>query len=145
MNPMHRLRACRWTAWIALAAMLLGALAPTVSHALARARAEAPFMQAVCTGGGTRWMPAEAASAAATPGLGVISLATDAPAGQESVPNLNHCPFCLLIADRLGPPPAASTHFFNAESGLALPDAQALFFVSRPPATLLPRGPPRRT
>jgi hypothetical protein len=145
MNPMHRLRACRWTVWIALAAMLLGALAPMVSHALARARVDASFMQAVCTGGGTRWVPTEPVSVAATPDQGVASLSTDAPAGQGSVPNLDHCPFCLLIADRLGPLPAASMHFFNAESGLALPDAQALFFASRPPVTLLPRGPPRRT
>lgn len=125
MNLLHRLRARRWTVWIALAAMLLGALAPTVSHALALARTEAPFMQAACTGSGIRWVPAEPIASASA-----------------SVPDLNHCPFCLLIADRLGPPPAASMHFFHAESGLAPPDAQALFFRSVPLTLALPRGPP---
>lgn len=142
---MNRLRTCRWTVWVALAAMLLGALAPTVSHALALARTGAPFMQAVCTGSGTRWVPVEPASAAAVSDQGAAPLSTDAPAGPQSVPNLNHCPFCLPIADRLGPPPAASLHFFNAESGFAPPDAQALFFCSVPLALALPRGPPIRS
>lgn len=145
MNLMHRLRARRWTVWIALAAMLLGALAPTVSHALALARTDAPFMQMVCTGSGTRWVPTEPTLLASASDQDVTPLSTDAPAGPESAPNLNHCPFCLLIADRLGPPPAASMHFFNAESGLAPPDAQALFFRSVPLTLALPRGPPTRS
>lgn len=145
MNPLHRLRTRRWAVWIALAAMLLGALAPTVSHALALARTEAPFMQVVCTGSGTRWVPAELVSSAAASDLGAAPLLTDAPAGPASVPDLNHCPFCLPIADRLGPPPAASMHFFNAESGFAPPDAQALFFRSVPLTLALPRGPPIRS
>lgn len=142
MNLLHRLRARRWTVWIALAAMLLGALAPTVSHALALARTEAPFMQAVCTGSGIRWVPAEPIASASASDPDVAPLSTDVPAGPASVPDLNHCPFCLLIADRLGPPPAASMHFFHAESGLAPPDAQALFFRSVPLTLALPRGPP---
>lgn len=145
MNLLHRLRTRRWAVWVALAAMLLGALAPTVSHALALARTGAPFMQVVCTGSGTRWVPAEPAFTASAADLGADPLSTDAPAGPASVPNLNHCPFCLPIADRLGPPPAASLHFFNAESGFAPPDAQALFFRSVPLTLALPRGPPARS
>ena len=129
------LRACaRRVAGLALAVMLLGALAPTVSHALARARLAAPTLLDVCSVAAS---PGEA-SQHSTP------IAGDSSPGQESVPFLNHCPFCLHIADRLGPPPAASTHFFNAESGLAPPDVQALFFELLPSPAPLPRGPPLR-
>lgn len=132
---MPHLRARRFIAWIALAALLLGALAPTVSHALARAASGAPALQDLCTVGapGRVAEPAAAALAAA---------ASEEP---ESALALNHCPFCLPIADRLGPPPAASLHFFTAESGLARPDAQAFFFRSATRLLALPRGPPPRS
>ncbi|WP_157077060.1 DUF2946 family protein [Curvibacter delicatus] len=133
---MNQLRACRPAVWLALAAMLLGAFAPTVSRALAAARSDGAPMVEVCTSEGPRWVPLAPTSADMS--------TADASHGQESAPSLDHCPFCLLVAERLGPPPAASMHFFNAESGLARPDAQALFFVSRPSTVALPRGPPRR-
>lgn len=137
------LRTRRLTAWIALAAMLLGTLAPTVSHALALARTGLPYMQEVCTGSGMRWVAYPTSTADATEAnRSSSSISTDAPAGQQSVLTLDHCPFCLLVADRLGPPPAALLHFFNAESGLAWPDEQALSFASVPPSAALPRGPP---
>lgn len=136
-------RARRLTAWIALAALLLGALAPTASHALARASGVAPALQDLCTVGGPRrlvFAPGPAAAAAQA-----AALAADASDQQESVPDLTHCPFCLPIADRLGPPPAASLHFFTAESGLTRPDAQAFFFRSATRLLALPRGPPTRS
>lgn len=125
-------RARRLTAWIALAALLLGALAPTASHALARASGVAPALQDLCTVGGPRRLVLAPDPAAAA----------DASDQQESTLALTHCPFCLPIADRLGPPPAASLHFFTAESGLARPDAQAFFFRSATRLLALPRGPP---
>ena len=133
---MHRVRACRVARWLALAVMLLGAFAPTVSRALAAARSDAALMIEVCTSEGPRWVPLASTSADMS--------TADFSHGQKSAFSLDHCPFCLLVAERLGPPPAASMHFFNAESGLAPPDAQALFFVSRPSTVALPRGPPRR-
>ncbi len=128
MLPCARTR--RLYAWLALAAMLLGALAPTVSRALALARA--PSLQDVCRVGAPR---------AAAP---LIPIALDAPAAPASSAALDHCPFCLPIADRLGPPPAASMHFFNADSGLAPPDAQALFFPTPLSTRRRARGPPPR-
>lgn len=131
---MRRLRACRAALWLALAAMLLGAFAPTVSRALAAARSDGAPMVEVCTSEGPRWLPLAPTSA---------DLSTaDASHGQESAPSLDHCPFCLLVAERLGPPPAASMHFFTAEPGLARPDAQALFFPIFRTSPVLPRGPP---
>jgi hypothetical protein len=133
-------RARRLTAWIALAAMLLAALAPMVSHALARAPQVARALQDLCTVGGARLLVlvpdlvSEAAPGAA--------LAVDASGEAPSALALIHCPFCLPVADRLGPPPAVSLHFFTAESGLARPDAQASSFLSAPRLPAWPRGPP---
>jgi len=134
---MNRWRTLRPGLWLAVALMLLGALAPTVSRALASRAAAAPSAIEVCTSEGPRWLDvvSTAPSDPATSG-------TTAPQGPGVVPSLDHCPFCLLVAERLGPPPAASMHFFNAESGLAPPDAQALFFATVIPAAALPRGPP---
>lgn len=122
----------RLLAGITAVVMLLGALAPVVSHALARAGAPAPALLDLCT---VATAPGQAAGHA-TP------IPADASPGQESALSLNHCPFCLPIADRLGPPPAASMHFFFADSGLAPPDAQALFFPTFTPSAALARGPP---
>jgi hypothetical protein len=137
---MNRWRASRWSLWLALLLSLLGALAPAVSRALAAPGRTAQAIE-VCTSEGPRWLSAtaaEAAVAAADPDF----LRTASPGGQDAAPSLDHCPFCLLVAERLGPPPAASMHFFNAESGLAPPDAQALFFRSISPGSIWPRGPP---
>lgn len=133
-------RARRLTAWIALAATLLAALAPLVSHALARAPLGAPALQDLCSVGGARLLVLAPDSAfASTPVAAPAADASDEPA---SALTLTHCPFCLPVADRLGPPPAVSLHFFTAESGLARPDAQALFFALHHVAAALPRGPP---
>ncbi len=122
----------RLLAGITTLVMLLGALAPAVSHALARAGAPAPALLDLCT---VAAAPGQAAGHA-TP------IPADTSPGQESALSLIHCPFCLPIADRLGPPPAASLHFFNADSGLVRPDAQALFYALHLPAAAWPRGPP---
>lgn len=125
----------RCLAGITALVMLLAALAPTVSHALARAGAPAPAWLDLCT---VAPVPGQAAAHPAP-------MPADASSGQEeSAPSLIHCPFCLLVADRLGPPPAASLHFFNADSGLAPPDVQALFFATFFGTSALPRGPPAR-
>ncbi len=137
---MNRWRASRWSLWLALLLSLLGALAPAVSRALATPGRTAQAIE-VCTSEGPRWLSAisaEVAVAAADPDF----LRTASPDGQDVASSLDHCPFCLLVAERLGPPPAASMHFFNAESGLAPPDAQVFFFASRSSSLVLPRGPP---
>jgi hypothetical protein len=134
---MNRWRTLRPGLWLAVAVMLLGALAPTVSRALASRAGAAPSAIEVCTSDGPRWLDLRSAP----PSDPNVS-GTTVPEGQGVVPSMDHCPFCLLVADRLGPPPAASMHFFNAESGLAPPDAQALFFRSISPGSIWPRGPP---
>lgn len=129
-------RTQQWLRWLALAATLLGALAPTVSQALAAQRGGGGLIE-VCTSQGPRWISADPATARNIPGA-------DSTDGQESAFPFDHCPFCLHVAERLGPPPAASLHFFNAESGLAWPDVQAPFFPTVGATAALPRGPPGR-
>jgi hypothetical protein len=139
---MNRWRAHRLILWLTVAVSLLGALAPTVSRALAAAGSRALAIE-VCTSEGPRWQLAEPVEVAATPAVTAPnSQSTVVPEGRDTALTLDHCPFCLLVAERLGPPPAASMHFFNAESGLAPPDAQALFFLSVSTRASLPRGPP---
>jgi hypothetical protein len=136
-------RASRLAASIALAAMLLSALAPAISHALALRRASATsFLLEVCTTSGPRRLVLALARSDASASDRATPIPADSPDGQGSAPSLDHCPFCLPIADRLGPPPAAYVHFFNAESGLARPDAQALFFATSVTLSPFPRGPP---
>ncbi len=134
---MNRWRTLRPGLWLAVALMLLGALAPTVSRALASRAGAVPSAIEVCTSEGPRWLEVRSATPSDPNASG-----TTAPEGPGVVPSLDHCPFCLLVAERLGPPPAASMHFFNAESGLAPPDAQALFFCSVSLRPTWPRGPP---
>jgi len=125
---------------LALAVMLLGALAPALSHALAWARAGtgAPSLLDICTVGDPR-----AQVPGAAPSANPVALAEAPPrSGSEPAAVSNHCPFCLLVAERLGPPPAALVHFFNADPALPRPDTQALFFAIPSDSPVQPRGPP---
>lgn len=83
-----------WLAWVA---MLFGASAPTVSRALAAANGPTGWIE-VCTSTGARWVP-----------LSGVDAPAEAPPNPPDSLSLNHCPFCLLGADRLGLPPAPTT------------------------------------
>jgi hypothetical protein len=131
MTFLQTLRLWRGLTRLVLAALLLGALAPGISRVLA-AQGGSPAAIEICTSQGMRWIqlsapdPSHAEAPEQSPGLSAQS----------------QCVFCLLVADRLGPPPAASVHFFKAESGLAPPDEQAFSFVTTTTIAARPRGPP---
>lgn len=124
-----------WT-WVALLAIWMAALAPTVSHALARAEgAAAPpagWIE-VCTASGMQWIKLD----------GSAPQDGEAPA---SVPPahglLKHCPFCLLTADHLGLPPHPACQ--RCVGGDSVAPAAGLVFFYRPLSYLaaLARGPP---
>lgn len=81
----------RWTAWIALCAILLGALAPTVSHAM-RAWSHSPITWVeVCSSTGNKLIAVtlgqDASSAQQTDGSRGL------PSGEHAG---EHCPFCLV-------------------------------------------------
>ena len=119
----------RLALWLLVLATVLGALAPTLSHALVLARGGVEPTMAVCTSTGMSW----AANAAAP----------DSPGGQESAPSLKSCPFCLLALDRAAPPPHPSVHFFDVSGACASPTIRQTFFYVTPFALTPPlRGPP---
>jgi hypothetical protein len=123
-----------WLGRLALLLALFSGLAPTVSHAIRWANGDGPALIEVCTSIGPRWMA-----------LGQVS---DLQATHSGTPDTtavsDHCPFCLLAADRLAPPPAALVHVFLANATYQLFAPAQVFLVAThidpsPP----PRGPPR--
>ena len=117
--PLHRLLA----AWLAMLLALFAALAPAVSHALALDYATQGIE--ICTSTGAQTIPA------------------DSPTGPESTKLMDHCPFCLLQADRVALPPSPVTTLFLVQSGqLDDPISQAFFYVPESYSVAAPRGPP---
>jgi len=119
-----------WAVWLALCIALLGALAPTVSHAVNWARGDQASLIEICTSVGPRWM--------------AVSDASDSTSSDPVAPvALDHCPFCTLLADRLAPPPQPLPLCFAAVGHADVPAAPPLAFL---PAQVLaaahPRGPP---
>jgi hypothetical protein len=112
-------------AWLAVLLALFAALAPTVSHALALDHATQGIE--ICTSAGAQIIPA------------------DSPTGPESTKLMDHCPFCLLQADRVAPPPSPVAYLFLVQSGQQEgPVSQAFFFVPHPYSPAAPRGPPSK-
>lgn len=115
--------------WLALLIALFGAIAPSLSHAVALARGDAPGWTEVCTSSGPRWI--------------ALAMAADSPDGQESAPTLVHCPFCLLATDRVLPAPHSLVHLFLVSGEPEAPTVQQVFFfLTRFALAPLPRGPP---
>lgn len=119
----------RIAAGIALLAMLLAALSPTITSALAAASDQHVRWTAVCTADGARLVP----------------VPTDAD-GVPVAPNghaIDHCPFCAPHGAVMAlPPPAAVTVPLAAG---ALPVPPLFLFAPRPHfmwATAQPRAPP---
>ena len=113
--------------WLALLIAVLGAVAPTLSRGLART-GDVPLVE-ICTSLGPRWV--------------ALSDSPDSPDGQGSVLHIDHCPFCLLSADRLAPPPQVSLHDFGVLGEPVAPAlGQAFLFIPQPARVPPPRGPP---
>lgn len=124
---MHAARSLRrLTSWIAALAILMGALAPALSHALASAGGK--HWVEICTTQGSEW----------------IQTGED---GTERLPatahGLEHCPYCTLHAPTLGVPPANGLVQAPARLGHGVP----LAFLSAPRTlhawvSAQPRAPP---
>jgi Protein of unknown function (DUF2946) len=120
-QPLHRL----WATWLAVLLALFAALAPTVSHALALDHATQSIE--ICSSTGAQTIPA------------------DSPAGPESTKLMDHCPFCLLQADRVAPPPSPVATLFLVQGGQQEdPIAQVFFYVPDTYSSATPRGPPAK-
>lgn len=117
----------RLATWIAVLAVLMAALAPAISHALASDGSSAWIE--VCTAQGSRWLQA------------------DAERGEDSTPGtgqtLKHCPYCNLHPNVLGIPPTPVMALPASESATAVPRA----FLAAPHTlpvwtSAQPRAPP---
>ena len=118
----------QFTLRIALLAMLLAALAPTLSHAMRAGGADA--WVEVCTALGAKWVDADALAPSDDP----------APASAGS---MEHCPYCVLQAHATGLPPAFASTSLNTALQFAVPKR----FLHAPHrlhagTTAQPRAPP---
>jgi hypothetical protein len=134
----------RWVLWLAVLLALFGALAPTVSHALNWARGGRTGLTEICTSNGPRWMALGVvqSEAALVPGVEPL-LVADASGDPVSAAVFDHCPFCLLMADRAAPLPQAGVFLAMALGSAVAPVGwqvrlPSLSFALTPP----PRGPP---
>ena len=96
----------RWTAWIALCAILLGALVPTVSHGV-RAWSHSPITWVeVCSSTGNKLIAMAVGQDAGTT-KGFVKQANGGrglPSGEHAG---EHCPFCLVHANDAAVLPAS--------------------------------------
>lgn len=81
------------TSWIAVLAVLMAALAPSISHALG-SNSASPW-SVVCTSIGVQWVQTDADSADPSPGPGAAHA-------------FEHCPYCSLHANAVAIPAAPS-------------------------------------
>jgi hypothetical protein len=115
-----------WAMYLALLLAVLGAVAPTVSHALAQQRGQVGIE--ICTSTGSNFVQA------------------DSSQEQESVAVLDHCPFCLHQTDRIAPPLHHQPYLFLVQGGTQAPAVlQAFFFFTDIQWARFARGPPSRT
>jgi hypothetical protein len=78
-----------WAVWLAAILAILGAIAPTVTHALMRAGGQPPQGIEICTAIGPRWVSA-----------GNSESSDDSNPVPGSFASAAHCQFCLQTTDR---------------------------------------------
>lgn len=122
----------RFAAWIACFAILLAALAPSISQAVANAKQES----------GSGW--AEICSVA---GIRFVQVDNDGAAAEKSggkAMQMEHCAFCSTHAGSVGLPPASPVLPLLVASGTAI--FPALYYQSPSPlfiwSTAQSRAPP---
>lgn len=117
--------------WIACLAILMAALAPAISHAVAAAKGAPNDWMEICTITGSKMVMVDAEPA------------PQAPASSEHSVHFEHCPFCLSHAGNLGLLPAIDFVLPLVSGDHVLP---SLFYQSSRPlfawAVAQPRAPP---
>lgn len=121
-----------WAVWLAVLVAVLGALAPTLTHALMPAMGQVLQGQEICTSQGSRWVTAE-----------VTAGSDDSTPLPASVAPPAHCQFCLQTTDRVAslddPLP---TPFLVRDGQRKPPVRQAVFYATTHTFAPPPRGPP---
>ena len=132
MRTKQRLRP--WAVWLALCVALVGALVPTLSHALAWSQGGAPGYGAICTTAASGTAAVDAAGSPAD---------SSGSGGQGSAMPLVHCAFCLHTSDRCAPPPAPSVApFLPRNQPQAFAVLHTPFYAAPFYSQAAPRGPP---
>jgi hypothetical protein len=121
-----------WAVWLAVLIAVLGALAPTLTHALMPAMGKAAQGFEVCTSQGSRWVAAE-----------VTAGSDDSTPLPVSATPSAHCQFCLQTTDRVASLNDPLPLRFLVQDGQREPPVWQVFFYATthtfaPP----PRGPP---
>jgi hypothetical protein len=123
----------RCAAWAACLAILMSALAPSVSHTLSLARGADIAWMEVCSVAGIKPLKAD-----------IGAKKTGSPASHELPGQAGHCPFCGTHAASLALPPAAVPAFQPSGGGRTRP---LLFYQSPRPLAIWTdaqsRAPPR--
>ncbi len=122
----------QFAAWIACFAILLSALAPSISRAVAHAKQESGSgWVEICSMAGIRFVKAEAGKS----GVGQ-------PDGKAM--QMEHCAFCSMHAGSVGLPPTSPVLPLSLDAGTAL--QPALYYQSPSPlfvwSTAQSRAPP---
>jgi hypothetical protein len=132
-TPLRTLLHRPWAVWLAVLIAVLGAIAPTVSHALVLARGTASAGMEVCTNQGPRWIVATDTQTADS----------DSAPQPGSIFSLAHCPFCLQPTDRVALINDPLPHPFLVQDGQRKPSVwQVFFYATKHTVNPPPRGPP---
>lgn len=131
--------------WIACFAILMNALAPSISHAMALMNGTASLVE-VCTVDGTRYIstdPSTDAAADDDPDAHAAHAGLPGKSTVDLVHDMQHCPFCYTHAASFALPvafavPLAITAGHDVFPPLFYQSPKPLFSWSRPH----PRGPP---
>ena len=121
----------RIIAWLACLAILLNALAPAISHAMAAANGKsAPWAQ-ICTTSGTKFIALD------------LALKSDQKQDENAAMNMDHCAYCVTHAGSFGM--TASNEFVVYAPNLSYDLPQLFYHAPRPLfvwAAANPRAPP---
>lgn len=116
------------TSWMVCFAILLSALAPAISQAVAPQKSAAPLWTEICTAAGLVFVDA-------------THPAPDGSPSQQQSPHFDKCPYCRLQADAPGLPPSFdATPLLIVEAGNTHP---FLFYESHRPLFARTSGHPR--
>ena len=131
---MNALRRRPLFAWIALLAITLAALMPTVSRALASSRAELPVgWVEVCSGAEVQWLSAA---------TGELTRNYPVDPDEPHAMLLDACAYCVLAAERPAPPTQASL-LLSLPGRAVAPGAPPVYRAPQlAGATVRARGPP---
>jgi hypothetical protein len=99
----------RLASWIAIAAIMFSALAPTIAHAFPAKNTPQTLWQELCTAQGSKLIATK------------LIQSTDVAGDQQQIPAQNnvgihfeHCPYCFSHAGSVGLPPATASFVFVA-------------------------------